>query len=88
MLVGGIQRPKHFGQSGQPSPAPDTRTSPPTKIKKYVDIVDHKANFLKVFKIVTSDLFASNKNVWAIEFSENIDQDTIKFLVLGLCMDY
>ena len=31
--TGGIQLPKHLGQSGQPRPAPDTRTSPPIKIK-------------------------------------------------------
>ena len=33
---GGIQEPKQRGQSGQPRPAPDARTSPPTRIKRYV----------------------------------------------------
>ena len=34
MLVGGIQRPKHFGQSGQPIPAPATLTNPPINISR------------------------------------------------------
>jgi hypothetical protein len=31
---GGNQRPKHLGQSGQPRPAPETRTRPPANIRK------------------------------------------------------
>ena len=32
--AGGIHDPKQRGQSGHPSPAPDARTSPPTRIRK------------------------------------------------------
>ena len=48
-LKGGIQLPKHFGQSGHPKPAPDTLTNPPMKIKIYVATVDKKANFENSF---------------------------------------
>src|SRR5687767_2267444 len=42
--AGGIQDPKQRGQSGQPSPAPDARTSPPTRIRKYVAAVVQRAS--------------------------------------------
>ena len=32
--AGGIHEPKQRGQSGQPRPAPEARTSPPTRIRK------------------------------------------------------
>ena len=38
MSAGGSQHPQHRGQSGQPSPAPETRTSPPTRISSNVAI--------------------------------------------------
>jgi len=34
---GGIQDPKHFGQSGHPSPAPAALTRLPTNIRNKVD---------------------------------------------------
>ena len=34
MSVGGIQAPKHLGQSGQPIPEPVIRTKPPAHITK------------------------------------------------------
>ena len=41
--AGGIHDPKHRGQSGQPRPAPEARTRPPTRIRKYVAAVVHRA---------------------------------------------
>ena len=46
---GGTQLPKHFGQSGHPNPAPETRTRPPINIKTYVAMVDKNANLENSF---------------------------------------
>ena len=43
--VGGIHKPKHLGQSGQPSPAPEARTNPPIKMRKMVAPTVVRATF-------------------------------------------
>jgi hypothetical protein len=52
MLVGGIHLPKHFGQSGHPRPDPETRTNPPTKIKRYDRKVEIRADLKKSLFII------------------------------------
>ena len=42
---GGNQCPKHLGQSGQPSPAPDARTRPPINMSKSVLATVNNAAF-------------------------------------------
>src|SRR5215217_1082146 len=44
---GGIQRPKHFGQSGQPSPEPLARTRPPHAMSRPVETVEATARIRK-----------------------------------------
>ena len=54
MLVGGIQVPKHFGQSGQPIPDPVLLTTPPTKIKKYTEAIVITPIFLNLLELKDS----------------------------------
>ena len=53
MSAGGSQQPQHRGQSGQPSPAPETRTSPPTRISSNVAINVEVAKTRKRFEMDT-----------------------------------
>ena len=57
--VGGINKPKHFGQSGQPMPEPVILTNPPANTIKYVNINDNLANLEKSLDFFMDDyLFA------------------------------
>jgi len=47
--VGGMYRAKHFGQSGQPIPEPELRTTPPAKIKTKSRIIVKRLIFWNLF---------------------------------------
>jgi len=53
--VGGTHMPKHFGQSGQPNPAPVARTKLPKKIKKTVASTVATANCWNEFSLFKFD---------------------------------
>jgi hypothetical protein len=48
--VGGTQFPKHFGQSGQPIPLPEVRTTLPAIITKKINTSVIQFNRIKAFE--------------------------------------
>src|SRR6266513_5372607 len=54
--AGGYGRPLHSGQSGQPSPDPETRTTPPSAICRYANTAASTETRLK---IATDDIRGS-----------------------------
>jgi hypothetical protein len=67
MEIGGIHRPKHFGQSGHPSPAPDTRTSPPRNIRKYVAKVVNMAKRPNLLIKLPGSCSDNNKTAFSVK---------------------
>ena len=67
---GGNQCPKHFGQSGHPSPDPEARTNPPIKISsKVLPTVNNAAFWYALSFIKKGTRFCSDE----IKMSQTFD---------------